>query len=241
MSSLWLETWRHVIPSCSTWTLLPPKKVSERPWSRPSQSAPADPFAFYRGLTPLASEHKRPVLPVSGDRLLRSSCQTKWFSYYWRPGLCQPHRQMARREAELLRRLLLHTGMTQGRCPRTVVPQMWDNFIMENMFIGDNWASIVVGHGGGSSSSGPLLRSGVQSRGCQHGDGPGSQWSAGIWREPEQQTALPGGEAAGPGRNCHPGSKGLNVCFNTGNGPQKDPELVQVDPRMKWKHSHAAQ
>lgn len=37
--------------------------------------------------------------------------------------------------------------------------------------IEDNWAVVVVGHGGRSSGSGPLLLSGVQHKGFKHGQG----------------------------------------------------------------------
>ena len=47
----------------------------------------------------------------------------------------------------------------------------------------------VVGHSGGSSGSGSLLHSGVQSGGFKHSDSPVLQWPADIWCESGQQAA----------------------------------------------------
>ena len=86
----------------------------------------------------------------------------------------------------------------------------------------------VVGHRGGSSGSGSLLHSGVQSRGFKHSDGPVSQWPADVWCESEQQTALPGEAAAGRDRKVQPGGEGHCMCCHTGqwSGVHQPPILM---------------
>ena len=74
----------------------------------------------------------------------------------------------------------------------------------------------VVGHSGGSSGSGSLLHSGVQSGGFKHSDSPVLQWPADIWCESGQQAALPGGGAERRDRKVQPGGEGHCMCFNAG-------------------------
>lgn len=74
----------------------------------------------------------------------------------------------------------------------------------------------VVGHSGGSSGSGSLLHSGVQSGGFKHSDSPVSQWPADIWCESGQQTALPGGGAGRRDWKVQPRGEGHCMCFNAG-------------------------
>lgn len=71
---------------------------------------------LFRGFPPLVSDGRRHVgLSVRGDQLLCDAGQTQCLPHNFRPGLRLSHRQMADHPAELLRRLLVHTGT--GRTP----------------------------------------------------------------------------------------------------------------------------
>ena len=68
-------------------------------------------MAVLRGPASLVSDSNRNVsLSVCGDQLVCHTGKTHRLPYCWRPGLHQPHHQMADRPAELLWRLLLYTG-----------------------------------------------------------------------------------------------------------------------------------
>lgn len=64
-------------------------------------------------------------LSVCGDQLLCASGHAQCFSYQWRPGLRSPHRQVAHNAAELLWRILLHTGEDTKQCQQLLMRTSW--------------------------------------------------------------------------------------------------------------------